>query len=179
MTRADLDTQRALFEAWATSGIQKGPGMHRTGPDDPNEYQDNLVAAWWQAWQAALAAQAPAVQQESAGWLTGDSTSHRLGNLQDFTSSYEFALAKCDEHNRYYANDPDHIDRTPTPLYAAPSPQGDADVLKSQAGAVAELMEAWDFGQFSDDFNQPQAQNVRKAIRNILAAIDAARKEKP
>jgi hypothetical protein len=47
--------ERKEFEKWATSGERQGPGMYRTGPNDPNEYQDNLVAAWWQAWQARAA----------------------------------------------------------------------------------------------------------------------------
>ena len=44
--------ERALFEAWATTGDQAGPGMHR---DDHGDYRDSLVLAWWQAWQAGRA----------------------------------------------------------------------------------------------------------------------------
>ena len=33
------------------------------------------------------------------------------------------------------------------------------------------IVEAHDFGQFSDDFNQPQARSVRKAIRELCEAL--------
>lgn len=33
------------------------------------------------------------------------------------------------------------------------------------------IVEAYDFGQFSDDFNQPQARSVRKAIRELCEAL--------
>ena len=33
------------------------------------------------------------------------------------------------------------------------------------------LLEAYDFGQFGDDFNQPQAKPVRAALRRILAVV--------
>ena len=33
------------------------------------------------------------------------------------------------------------------------------------------IAEAYDFGQFSDDFNQPQARSVRKAIRELCEAL--------
>jgi len=33
------------------------------------------------------------------------------------------------------------------------------------------LVEAYNFGQFADDFNQPQARTIRKAIRETCEAI--------
>jgi predicted nuclease with TOPRIM domain len=37
---------------------------------------------------------------EPYGWLTGDSSSHRQGNLEDVTSSYEWAKEIVDEDNK-------------------------------------------------------------------------------
>lgn len=33
------------------------------------------------------------------------------------------------------------------------------------------LVEAYNFGQFADDFNQPQARNVREALRETCEAL--------
>lgn len=53
MSIINLEAERIAFEHWATTGTRRGPGMHRTSPDNPSDYQDNLVAAWWEAWQAS------------------------------------------------------------------------------------------------------------------------------
>lgn len=53
------------------------------------------------------------------------------------------------------------------PLYTAPSPSA----LGGADEAVAILLEAYDFGQFSDDFDQPLARPVRQAIRSLLDHI--------
>ena len=54
---------RTRFEVWATTGDRAGPGMHRDSHDD---YRDNLVLAWWQAWQAATKVAAGPAAPESA-----------------------------------------------------------------------------------------------------------------
>lgn len=55
------------------------------------------------------------------GWLTGESSSHRNGNLQDLTCNYEWAKEICDENNKYSREyDPDHEDIIPIPLYMEP-----------------------------------------------------------
>lgn len=53
MSIINLEAERIAFEHWATTGTRRGPGMHRTSPGNPSDYQDNLVAAWWEAWQAS------------------------------------------------------------------------------------------------------------------------------
>ena len=40
-----------------------------------------------------------------------------------------------------------------------------------EATATKLIVEAHDFGQFSDDFNQPQARSVRKAIRELCEVL--------
>lgn len=52
------------------------------------------------------------------------------------------------------------------------------DALRSKADALEKitqhstlLLEAYNFGQFADDFNQPQALMVRKAIRETCKTL--------
>jgi hypothetical protein len=85
--------------------------------------------------RAALLAAQPA-EQKPYGWLTGNSTSHRTGEIWDFTRNIEVAQAACDEYNRdaQQDKDPEHVDRVPVPLFLQPQPAGgqgvDAEKLK-------------------------------------------------
>ena len=59
-----------------------------------------------------------------------------------------------------------------------------ADALEAARGVVevdesviARLKEAYDFGQFSDDFNQPLARLIRKDIRSLLRTLTATQQQ--
>lgn len=60
-----------------------------------------------------------------------------------------------------------------TPLYAAPQPAIPEGWVLVPVPTFAFLLEAWDYGQFADDFDQPLAKPVRAAIRTMLAAAQA------
>lgn len=48
----------------------------------------------------------------------------------------------------------------------------EAEIVRLRETTATKLIvEAHDFGQFSDDFNQPQARSVRKAIRELCEAL--------
>lgn len=61
-------------------------------------------------------------QIEPYGWLTGDSTSHRQGSLEDLVGSEEWANQIINEYNAYERAqadglDPDFEDRKPVAMY--------------------------------------------------------------
>lgn len=52
----------------------------------------------------------------------------------------------------------------------------DAKLMNESVPAL--LFEAFDYGQFADDFDQPLAKPIRRAIREMLSAVDKIRKGK-
>lgn len=83
-----------------------------------------------QAYSAAMVAQAKAmlervaaaapVAQQPHGWLTGETTYHRQGDLQNLTSNYAWAKELVDESNAAErALDSSWEDEVPVPLYTA------------------------------------------------------------
>lgn len=105
MSRADLDSQRALFEAWwETCEITLSDSVH-------------YVAT--AAWQAALAAQAPAVQQEPDKFLAD------LKDAADDLKSAIMGGASSDWLIGFMGQYP--FGNALAAKAVAPSPQGDAE----------------------------------------------------
>jgi len=124
---ANFTTHRSAWRDAIVMARDSAPSA--TVDSDERGYWQHELDAFDRSFYRLLAGElrrqavAPAqVEQKPRGWLTGDSSHHRQGTLETFTSSYEFALSECAEWNRYARqdNDPEHIDRVPEPLYTRP-----------------------------------------------------------
>lgn len=105
---------------------------------------DSVYAEYADALSAMISEHSLSAQDEVLkpyGWLTGESTSHRNGILQDLTTNYEWAKEICDKNNaenRHF--DPEWIDDVPVPLYATPSPSlAVRDVVKPGNGLTTDM----------------------------------------
>ncbi|MDA8522024.1 hypothetical protein [Acidovorax sp. NCPPB 4044] len=100
-TTPGLEAERAAFEAWART---RDPAIRLEWRGET--YRHFIAREWWEAWQAARRAPAPAPQGPPAAWLVDWPEEPDLGH--------------------YFAEDRSPSGRS-RPLYLGPSPQGPTD----------------------------------------------------
>jgi hypothetical protein len=161
-----------ILQTWAqyrASAVGKG-GM----VPDPIEFARAILSA---------AAAQPA--QKPYGWLTGESTGHRQGQLEHVTN-YEFAKEICEENNKLNRQyDPEHVDVQPIPLYAAAqakqSFENIEELVERMRDALAEVLgeamdctrvwSAWGYGTMSQDDFQVIANDDDRLDEIARAAV--------
>lgn len=227
MSGTDLDAQRALFEVWLRTFWPPGYEPRKTAN---GTYENAGGQNYWVCWQAALASQAPAVQQEPVGLTTDEDAElhnslnlkleqHRMLHMFDVEEGGVLGSAHClidrlsidaryigtgvstgeeeikaivdavfEDAKEYAISIISKRIHDRACMYSkclkvfdtVPSPQGDAEntILKRLLIAA----ETYANGYIQDEAEEREcciSDEQHEQAKELFAAIDAARKEKP